>query len=660
MAAPTRAPQGRLRLAATLGGRSLALLAALATLALAALFLRQSLHFFWGEVGPIYRDRSLSSQLDFSWFFYGMQVVWRHTDPAQRLYSIPAQDAFMKALHFPYDSSDLFGYPPPFALLWSPLAALPYVAARTLWTQLNLVALGVGLAAAAWHASPRFGLARFVVLGSAGLWATTLQSNFYWGQPNALTLALLALGLLGICQQRPRPWAAALGGVALGLAAVNKLTPLVVLAYLPLRWVLTRRTDRGRAAGIGACAGWATVAASSALSGQVLGWSTLSTYVRQTIPAVERSAWAHGPAPWNQALRGVLMLWEHNAHTLNHQALLFGVALFALVVLLGALRPALDVRLEAALCALLVLLCSPSLEDHHFTVAILPWILLGGYLLDRLPAWRRAWLWPLAGLFAVASLGLIAPARLHWPPALPVRAISVPVPPARYSRVFMLGAATYGPVTWTLHLRYRGAPTGALTAVWPDWWSPGQPLQPAIVGVAEERGTVNNAHVGLYAFGYPVSAAAPLLDLRLPSGLPQQNGGPEGLHLVAVTLQTAAGGFVQLHLPFNARGIAASARQGQAAPGSFDGGGNEFWSPDWPAGVLQERVGGTLVPFIPSSAQAAFNTLSAPEPAGAAVGPASRRQYLSTVFADAPGLVALGLLLLVAAVAAAGDGGAAA
>lgn|GEM_PF-5213406 len=645
--------------------RAAGLLLALAVLAGAAVFADRSLLHFWHQIGPVYRNHSLGSRLDFSWFFYGMQTAFQHAAPAVRLYDVAAQDLWMQAHGFPYDHADMFGYPPPFALLFSPLAALPYAAARQLWTQINLAALAVGIGVAVWHAGPRLSIGRRLVLAGGALWFAPLFSNFFYGQPNTLVLALVALGLWAIMRERPQRWAAILGGVAIGLAAVLKLTPAVVLGYLPVRWLLSRRSDRGHAALLGAVAGWVTVAAACGASALAFGWSILGTYIHQAIPAVERSAWAHGAAPWNQSFRGILMVWPHPAHWLTHASDAFAAGVFLLALVPVALRPRLDPRLEAAVACLLILLCSPSLENHHFTVAILPWILLGGYLLDRgagRPGLRSLALLPLAAAFAVATVALVAPAHLRWPTALLHRTVSVPVPAGSYDRVYLLGGASFGPVRFNLGLRYRGAPAGSIPADWPDWWSPGKTLQPAVRGEAIASGRVANASVGLYAFGYAVRSGAPLAALELPTALPQQNGGQEALHIVAVTLRRASPvpQFVDVPLPYNARGIVPSvgARVPQAL--TFDGVGSVFFSPAWPHGTFTVVIGATAVPFSLPAAGAGANVLSAPAPgtATAAAAPAGKPRLLQVVLSHAPYFVGIVLLFVAAWAAAATDTGA--
>ena len=581
---------------------------------LAAAFAVWALGHFWSQIAPIYRTTALNSRLDFTWYDYAFQTVWRHLDPTRHLYDVARQDRWMVAHHLPYDHTDLYSYPPQFALFWSPLAALPLPAARTLWTQINLGAFFLAVAVAAAYARPRLEPAGWLLLVGLGLLAHPVRGNFFWGQSDALTLLLVTLGLASCLRTNPSRGAALVGGACLGLAAVFKVTPTIVLVYLPSRWALGRDTPRGRSAGLAGLGGWIVVAVSSLVVGWTMGWSILTTYVRQTLPAVEHSAWLHGPAPWNQSFRGILMVWGVNRPGLTTAADTFAVAVLVALLALVALRPQLDVRLEAAGAALLVLLCAPSLEGHHFTVAVLPWLLLGGYLLEALP--RRAWAWPAAAVFALGSAAFIQPTVVHWPPAwLTLGGRRLAVPPGRYRRLYLLGASSYGPVQFTLHLRYRGGARGSLAAVWPDWWSPGRPLAPAIAGLAVGHAP-RGQRVGIYAFRYPLDPSRTLEALVLPSRLPAQHGGPSALHVVAVSLRTAAGGLRTMPLGgiANADGIVPGPSAGGLDHTSFDGAGNDFWSTHWPtARTWRTRVNGHPVGFrLPRPGRRAFNVLSTP------------------------------------------------
>ncbi len=607
-------------------------------IAVAAAFAAWRLGHFWAQVAPIYHTTALNSRLDFTWYDYAFQTVWRHLNPARHLYDVAREDRWMAAHHLPYDHTDLYSYPPQFALLWSPLAALPLIAARTLWTQINLGAFFLGVAAAAVYARPRLEPAGWLLLAGLGLWAHPVRGNFFWGQSDALTLLLVTLGLAACLRPNPGRGAAVLGGACLGLAAVFKVTPVILLVYLPLRWALARGTPRGRAAGLAGLSGWVLVGASSLAVGWTMGWSLLTTYLRRTLPAVEHSAWLHGPAPWNQSFRGILMVWGPNRPGLTAAADGFALAAVAALLALVALRPRLDVRLEAAGAALLVLLCSPSLEGHHFTAAVLPWLLLGGYLLDVLP--RRAWAWPAAAIFVLGSAAFVQPTIIHWPPGWWTPAgRRLSVPPGRYRRVYLLGASSYGPIHFTLRLRYQGGAQGSVAAIWPDWWTPGRPLKPAIAGLAVGHAP-RGQRAGLYAFRYPVNPSRTLDALVLPARLAAQHGGAPSLHLVAATLRAAGGGLrtVPLGGVANADGIVPGPSAGGLDHTSFDGVGNDFWSAHWPtAEPWHTRVDGRAVDFrLPPANRQAFNVLSTP-----ATTPTAATTWPSVVLNRAPHFVSI-------------------
>ncbi len=624
----------------------------LGAVALAAAFALWSLGHFWSQIAPIYRTTAPSSRLDFNWYDYAFQTVWRHLDPARHLYDVARQDRWMVAHHLPYDHTDLYSYPPQFALFWSPLAALPLAAARTLWTQINLGAFFVAVGATAAYARPRLEPIGWLLLSGLGLLAHPVRGNFFWGQSDALTLLLVTVGLATSLRPNPGRAAALVGGACLGLAAVFKVTPAILLVYLPCRWALGRGTPRGRAAGRAAAAGWIVVAASSLVVGWTMGWSILTTYVRRTLPAVERSAWLHGPAPWNQSFRGILMVWGPNRPGLTPAADAFAAAVLAVLLVVVALRPQLDVRLEAAGAALLVLLCAPSLEGHHFTVAVLPWLLLAGYLLDTLP--RSAWAWPAAAVFAFGSAAFIQPAVVHWPPAWwAAGGRRLAVPPGHYRRLYLLGASSYGPVHFTLHLRYRGGADGSLPAVWPDWWSPGRPLAPAIPGLAVGHAP-HGQRVGLYAFRYPVDPSRTLDALVLPTRLPRQHGGASALHLVAASLRGTDGRIhtVALGGTANADGIVPGPGAGGLNHTSFDGVGNDFWSAHWPtARRWRTRVDGHSTAFrLPQPGRRTFNVVSTPAAAAA-----TAARWPSVLLNRAPHFVSIAAFFLSAVALAAAE-----
>lgn len=245
---------------------------------------------------------------------------------------------------------------PPFdALLYVPLARLPYVVAAVLWFFLSVGLLLLALRWL-WPLAPglhRFGFGRFVLL--AGL-SMPLFADLYTGQDTALSLLILVGGLRLLDARRDLPAGAVL---ALGLfkPQVCLLVPLLLL---------TRR--RWRALGA-----WCGVAlALVALSMAVLGPDAVPSYLSlltsdqlgrmiaslnwqtNTLPGLARSALPGFASP----------LWE----------------LLDLAVLLAYLRAIrrLDLRRGFGLTVAVTVLLTPYLFLYDLSVLLVPAALLLG------------------------------------------------------------------------------------------------------------------------------------------------------------------------------------------------------------------------------------------------------------------------------------------
>jgi len=124
-----------------------------------------------------------------------------------------------------------FIYLPAFAVLVGPLALLPYTLASVVWQVASLTAL-------LWSARAACRLA-VGERGEAPSWALWLplatvvrfaDSNLSYGQVNAFTLALILWAVLAL---RRGAWGRC--GVAIGLAGVIKILPLVLVPYCLLK-----------------------------------------------------------------------------------------------------------------------------------------------------------------------------------------------------------------------------------------------------------------------------------------------------------------------------------------------------------------------------------------------------------------------------------------
>ncbi len=336
-----------------------------------------------------------------------------------------------------------YSYPPPFAVLMVPLASLPFETAAWIFSLTSLVAFGIaaGLCLARLPGEVPVRLLRSLAV-AAGAYPPVAASAFF-GQANLLVTAALAIGLLLVLGSWDRagsdersPRLRLLGGALLGLAAVVKLVPLLLLGPLLLgrRWW----PAAGLAAGAVLPLGLAALAApvSGQGSGSLVGlfvadgfWSnqSLNGFATRLVAPTDRTTpLLPGLDP---TLLGVALV-----------ALLGLVTVAILVARRGSMR---DVRpgpgLAAGLAVLLVagLAGAPKDSFWNHTPAVLAVGLLLPRALNRSPAAPRwtgpalVWIWygaawlqalldaaeggltrPLGGLGAVASstalLGLLA------------------------------------------------------------------------------------------------------------------------------------------------------------------------------------------------------------------------------------------------------------
>ncbi|MGV9564153.1 glycosyltransferase 87 family protein [Streptomyces sp. NPDC003480] len=181
-----------------------------------------------------------------------------------------------------------FTYPPFAALVFLPLARLPWPAVIVLWQAVSVAALAVIACCAArllCAARDRPARSRVLLWTAAGLWLEPVRHTLDQGQVNLL-LCALALVALAV------PLTPVARGAALGLAAAVKLTPAFGGPYLlaTRQW---RAAAWALAAGVGATAlAWLIAPRESARY-----WFSLVTDTQRIGPA-----WSVR----NQSLRGAL------------------------------------------------------------------------------------------------------------------------------------------------------------------------------------------------------------------------------------------------------------------------------------------------------------------------------------------------------------------
>jgi hypothetical protein len=137
-----------------------------------------------------------------------------------------------------------YSYPPPFALLMIPLSALPFELSAWIFSFVSLAVFGLAVAillcwAPALDRSDRRTRAWAALLAGG---YPPISGSLVMGQANLLVFGLLAVGFLLLTRGgRPRTSRELAAGAALGLAAVVKLVPLLLVVPLVLarRWTAT-------------------------------------------------------------------------------------------------------------------------------------------------------------------------------------------------------------------------------------------------------------------------------------------------------------------------------------------------------------------------------------------------------------------------------------
>jgi len=257
-----------------------------------------------------------------------------------------------------------FTYPPFAAVAFGAVSVLPWWALPRLSEAVGVAALGV----AAWftmaglgYTSRRARLGGALLGTAAGLATEPVFRTLYLGQVNLILMALIVWDLTRPADPDGKGWS----GLATGVAAGIKLTPLVFIPYL----LATRRL---RQAGLAAAGFAATVA---------VGFVAM--------PRNSAEWWLHGL--FLDGGRTGFVGWGGNQ------------SLYGLITRLsGSLSAATPVWIAAALVVAAVGLLSAAVLSRagHPVLGILVTALVG--LLDSPVSWDHHWVWVVPGVLAAA------------------------------------------------------------------------------------------------------------------------------------------------------------------------------------------------------------------------------------------------------------------
>jgi len=347
---------------------------------------------------------------DFSIYYTAARAVLDGVDP----YSVEGP------------SGRSFVYPPGFAVLLAPFAVLPFAVAAVLWTALGLVAVLASL----WLCLDLLGISRGPAawtVGGLALLCSGRMLDSELGNGQANHWVLLGLAACAWLCARGR---SALGGVALSLAIVAKVTPLLFAVYLAGKreW----RALAGLLAGLavlGALLPALALGPRGALDAN-LTWAdaVLRPVVRSAprptppdrdhpgrVHGISLRALAHRYLTWSQAASHLdapvfvnFVAWSPRTAELVYRTATL-LALAAAALALGA-RPARDGPrwlLEVSIVAATMVLIAPLSRKAHFVVLLLPFVYA---VAQASKGGRRAalvWVLPPALVFVATSPGVM-------------------------------------------------------------------------------------------------------------------------------------------------------------------------------------------------------------------------------------------------------------
>jgi alpha-1,2-mannosyltransferase len=335
---------------------------------------------------------------------------------------------------------------PPVALTHVPFLALDHDTGTRLFRILSLVEMIGAIVIAAWALSPAARLPAALFGCAALFWGFPMVKSVAMGQANGLVMLCFAVAIWAASRER---WG--LVGVAIGVAAVLKVSPVLLLVYLLIRgrirplWTATLTA-----------VGFVAAAAVVGRPGQIFDWTF------DIAPRISKGTLS----AYNQSIAGAMARLTTSFTDLSARTgpgawylLAYAVWILALVGLWRMRRNRPFDVLELGLVVLVVLLAGPLTWDHY-----LVWALIPGVLACDITRWERLRLGDAVAV--TAGLGFAVWLLYHG--------ISIPSPHALADSWFPRLATvryTFAMITalaalwWLLH---RAPIEARTTAEWPD------------------------------------------------------------------------------------------------------------------------------------------------------------------------------------------------
>lgn len=306
----------------------------------------------------IHLPMSTSMGYDFGFFDYAFHHVWYNH--GQNLYNSILQQTWMKQRHYPIIKANQYVYPPQFAVLFSFFSLLPFQVAALVWNSLGLLFTWISALLLATLAANgrRALLLRMTIIAMVmsyyGVFNDLNVSNSNW-------LILFLLSSFYVLHIRYKK--TSLAGIALGLAVLCKVTPIMIVVYFILKkeWNLVLST-------------FLTIVVITMGTGLIIGFYPIIYYIFH-LGAMSAQSMMNGPVPYNLSLIGLLQLLPaFRFAPMSHPIVLvvyYGYLTIMAGAIYGTLRKTNHSMYDIALSSIAVLAFSPLIETTHTVVLLI-------------------------------------------------------------------------------------------------------------------------------------------------------------------------------------------------------------------------------------------------------------------------------------------------
>jgi glycosyl transferase family 87 len=303
--------------------------------------------------------------------YYVGGLIIKNGEPAAALYDDEHFSARVKEVSAGQITDIFLANPPVTAVAWVPLAYLSVEQARELWLACSVLCLAIAIGLIARQFGEALNLPLLAVLAALFTLAAPSREQFLLGQMYALVLLLHTIGWQAYTRKHD-----AIAGVALGLALALKLSgwPIGLLLIARRRWTAV----------------WTSAITAVGAVAITLPWTGLDAWRVFWLNAVPQAL--RRPSATLTVYQDTAGFWQHwlrydarlNPHPLIDvpwlaTVLTSSTTLIACYALIA--RPRAD-HLSFAAAIALVELLSPSAEQYHYIVLLLPLAVL----------WREAWM----------------------------------------------------------------------------------------------------------------------------------------------------------------------------------------------------------------------------------------------------------------------------